>query len=183
MNKNYIFTFNSYIKMPFLKKHILLFTLLFSTFISWGQSFNQKENAVYIFNFIKYTEFSQKKSNLIIGVIGSTKVEAELKTLLAKKSSLITVKHIGEAESKNVDVIIIAESSSKSIKEVQNQTAKLPILIITEKPDLNYSGACISLFMDEDDDFKTKFQVSPFNLRSRGLILAPQIVNNAVLVR
>ena len=164
-------------------RHILLLTITLLCFKSWGQSFNQKENAVYIFNFIKYTEFSQKKTNLIIGVIGSTKVEAELKTLLTKKASPITVKHITEADSKNVDVILIAESSSKSIKEVQNQTAKLPILIITEKPDLNYSGACISLFMDEDDDFKTKFQVSPFNLRSRGLTLAPQIINNAVLVR
>jgi hypothetical protein len=160
---------------------ITFFTLI--TFSGWSQSFNQKENAVYIFNFIKYTEFSQKKSNIIIGIIGSTKVESELKNLLSKKSSTITVKHISESEAKSVDVIVIAESSSKSIKEVQNQTAKLPILIITEKPDLNYSGACISLFMDEDDDFKTKFQVSPFNLRSRGLTLASQIINNAVLVR
>ena len=163
--------------------YIIASIFILFVFSGWSQSFNQKENAVYIFNFIKYTEFPQKKTNLIIGVIGTSKIEPELKTLLTKKASTITVKHISEAEAKTVDIIVIAESASKSLKEIQNQTSKLPILIITEKPDLNYSGACISLFMDEDDDFKTKFQVSPFNLRSRGLILAPQIINNAVLVR
>jgi hypothetical protein len=160
---------------------VCCFVLLYQ--VGWAQTFNQKENAVYIYNFVKYTQWPQKKTSFIIGIIGDTPVENELKSLLAKKNNSIIVKKITIAETKNVDVIIVSESSSRTLKEIQKETAKFPILIITEKPDLNYSGACISLFMDEDDDFKTKFQVSPFNLRSRGLLLNPQIMNNAILVR
>ncbi len=160
---------------------VFFFTLIF--YSGWAQTFNQKENAVYIYNFVKNTEWIQKKTTCIIGVIGDTPVENELKSILAKKNISIIIKHISLLETKSVDVILVAESSSKSLKEIHKLTEKLPILIITEKPDLNYSGACVSLFMDEDDDFKTKYQVSPFNLRSRGLVMNQQIINNAILVR
>lgn len=160
---------------------VFFFTLIFHS--GWAQTFNQKENAVYIYNFVKNTEWVQKKSPYIIGVIGETPVENELKNIFAKKNIPIVIKHITILESKSVDVILVAESSSKSLKEIHKLTEKLPILIITEKPDLNYSGACLSLFMDEDDDFKTKYQLSPFNLRSRGLVMNQQIINNAILVR
>ena len=164
-------------------KYLLLFWIVLISSFGRSQSFNYKENAVYIYNILKNTNFPFTKNSITIGVIGNTSVEAELKNLLSKKGTLFSIKNITLAEVQTVDVIILGSSSSKKIKEIQSKTAKLPILIITEKEDLNYSGACISLFMDEDDDYKTKYQLSPFNLRSRGISMNPLIVNNAVLVR
>jgi len=160
-----------------------VFLTLFFPSVLFGQTFNQKENAVYIYNFIKNTEFPVKKATIIIGVFGTTGVEAELKTLLSNKSANYIIKKITIENVKAVDVIIVAKSSTKNLKAINTATAKLPILIITEQEDQNYAGSCISLFMDEDDDFKTKYQLSPFNLRTRGLTLSSTLINNAILVR
>jgi hypothetical protein len=157
--------------------------MVISSYFGRCQSFNYKENAVYIFNIVKNTTFTTAKSSITIGVLGNSPIEAELKTLLAKKGTSYILKHITPTEVTNVDVIIVALSASKNLKEIQTNTAKLPILIITEKADLNYNGACISLFMDEEDDYKTKYQLSPFNLRARGLTMNQLIINNAILVR
>ena len=164
-------------------KYLLLFFITLISLIGRSQTFNYKENAVYIFNIVKNTTFPTSKTAITIGVFGNSPIEAELKTLLAKKGTTYVLKHITLKELKNVDVIILANSSSKNLKEIQTTTAKLPILIIPEKADLNYNGACISLFMDEDDDYKTKYHLSPFNLRSRGLSMNQLIINNAVLLR
>lgn len=164
-------------------RYSILFILFMGCLSAVQQSFNYKENAVYIYNFIRYTEFPEKKTAISIGVFGNSPVENELKTLLTQKKTGYTVKHIALQDIKSVDVIVVAESASKNLKEIQKGTDKLPILIITEKPDLNYSGACISLYMDEEDNYKTKFQVSPFNLRSRKLTVSQQILTNAEIVR
>ncbi len=164
---------------------IIIFTNLFAN-KSYCQNFDYKENSVYIYNFIKYTNWSQKKSNLQIGIIGNTPVEDELKALIAKKknSSInYNIKHISILESKECDVVIIAKSASDELKKVDKLTTNLPVLIITEKQNMSHLGACISFFIDEDKDYKTEYQLSIRNCRLRGLVLSEQILNNAVLIR
>ena len=169
--------------MKKLSIYLLFLVLVLSSKFAYSQSFNYKENAVYVFNFVKYTQWPESKTTITVGIIGNSPIEGELKTLLSKKGAQFVVKHITISDVKNVDVIIVSENSSKSLKEIQKATDKLPILIITEKPDLNYSGACISLYMDEDENYKTKYQISPFNLRSRKLIVSQQLLSNSELVR
>lgn len=182
-----IFIFNkSTIKNVFVQKHkhlSFLILILFFTQNLLGQKFNYKENAVYVYNFIKYTQWPEGKTTITIGVIGNSPIETEIKNLLSKKGNNYNVKSITITEANSIDVLIISENSTKSLKEIQKLTSKLPILIITEKPDLNYLGACISFYMDEDDHYKTKYQISPFNLRNRKLIVSQQLLNNAELVR
>jgi hypothetical protein len=173
-----------------MKKAIIILLLLYGLLLSFNkaaaQQYDFKENAVYVYNFIKYTEWPETKSNITIGIIGKTKCETELRSLVLKKknsNTTFTVKNINSAEAQNMDAVLIAASASGQIGSVQASTAGLPILIISEKEDATRSGACISFFADEDEDYKTRYQLSLKNCRLRGLTVSAQIISNATLVR
>jgi len=173
-----------------MKKVTHLITLLFLLFAmavtSRGQGFDYLENAVYTYNFVRYTSWPQKKPVVDIGIVGTTPLEGELKKLLARKvNSTIgyVVRNIQPTEAKNMDVVIVARSSADQLKEVCDHTAKAPILIISEKENMSRTGACISFFIDEDNNFKTSYQLSIKNCKARGLLVSDQIINNAALIK
>ena len=152
----------------------------------YGQSFDYKENSVYLYNFIKYTNWAQKKTTIQIGIVGNSPIEEELGNLIAKKKNgpvSYLLKHINATDAKNMDVLIITQSSSNELKAIDKLTAHLPILIVTEKANLARFGACISFYIDEDNDYKTGYQLSIRNCKSRGLNVNEQILNNAELIR
>ncbi len=153
---------------------------------SYAQSFDYLENAVYVYNFIKNTQWPQHKTHIQVGIVGKTELEASLKYLFSKKNnSAVTcsVKNISPDEAKTVDVVIVAEGASQQLKSISRQTAGLPILIISETANMGNQGACISFFIDEDNDFKTGYQLSIRNYRQRGFLPSEQILKNAVLTR
>lgn len=168
--------------------HIITFLLLFlaMAITSGAQGFDYLENAVYTYNFVRYTSWPQKKAVIQIGIVGTTPLEAELKKLLARKKNSSTeyvVKNIQPAEARGVDVVIVARSSADKLKAVCDHTAKAPILIISEKENMDRTGACISFFLDEDNDFKTGYQLSVKNCKTRGLLVNDQIIDNAALIK
>lgn len=121
-----------------------------------------------------------------MGIVGNSPLEEELKRLFSKKVNSnvsYSIRRITAAEAKNVDVVIIAESASEQLKAIDRQTAHAPVLIITEKENMSRLGACISFFIDEDNDYKTGYQLSLRNCKARGLSVSEQIQNNAVLTR
>jgi hypothetical protein len=153
---------------------------------AYSQSFDYKENSVYIYNFIKYSIWSPQKTNIQVGVIGNSPVESELKNLLNKKKSgniNYSIKNINLSESKSVDVIIISSSSADLVKKVDKLTSRLPILIISEKENQCHQGACISFTINEDNNYKTEYQLSLRNCKLRGIGIGEQILNNALLTR
>ena len=164
----------------------MVFSVFFKHENSYAQNFDYRENSVYVYNFIKYTVWPQKKNTIQIGVVGDSPIEEELKLLLAKKQNSninYAIRKVGTEEAKKVDVLIISKSSSAALKTIEKETGKLPILIITEKENMGRFGACISFFTDEDNDYKTEYQLSLRNCKARGLIVNEQIQNNAVLIR
>ena len=80
-------------------------------------------------------------------------------------------------------MIIVTKSASDKLKQIELLTAQLPILIITEKENMGRLGACISFTIDEDNDYKTEYQLSIRNCKQRGLSVNEQILNNAILIR
>lgn len=176
--------------MPFRTKARIIFLVLthlwITAGISYGQSFDQLENAVYVYNFIKYTQWPEKKTIIQVGVIGNTSLEASLKYLFSKKNNNsigYSVKHISVAEAREMDVVIVAEESSQQLRVVTTETGNMPILIISEKGNMGRYGACISFFIDEENSFKTSYQLSIKNYKQRRLTASEQILNNAVLTR
>ncbi len=164
---------------------ILLFCCSAIAFDSYCQSFDYSENSVYIFNFIRYTSWPNNQNTIKIGIVGITPVEGALKDLISKKTnsnSTYTVRRITMAEVRDVDVVVIAQSATAKVKAIADLTAGAPILIITEKENMGRMGACISFFFDEDNDFKTGYQLSLRNCKLRGLSVNEQILNNAELI-
>lgn len=151
-----------------------------------GQGFDYKENAVYIYNFIKYTDWAGKKNEVQIGIIGNTPEEAELRNLVSRKKTsnlILSIRNITASEAKNVDVVLVANSAAADTKLIDKSTEHQPILIVSEKENQNRFGACISFFIDEENNFKTEYQLSMRNCKLRGLKINEQILNNAVLTR
>jgi hypothetical protein len=168
------------------KVAILFFIVVISAVKAYSQQFDYVENAVYIYNFIKYTSWPQKNKHIHIGIIGNTPVEAELKKLFSKKTNsnvTFSIRRITQAEAANENVIIIAADASGQIKEIAKITEGAPILIITEKDNMGRFGACISFYIDEDNDYKTGYQLSIRNCTSRRLSVTEQMRENAVLTR
>jgi hypothetical protein len=171
-----------------MKKNIIMLLAIFAFNLNTllAQKYNNSELATYVYNFIKFSTWPDKKTNFEVGFVGNTALEAELKSLIAKKknSSInISIKNIKSTESKSVDVVILANASSSEMKAINALVETAPVLVITEKKDLGRMGACISFFIDEDDEFKTKYQLSTRNCKAKGITVSEQIVNNAVLVR
>ena len=159
---------------------------IYSLSSAYGQSFDYRENSVYIYNFIKYTEWPQKKTTIQIGVLGNSPVEDEFKNLLNKKKNgpiSYTVRNISPGDAKFCDVVIISRNASGKMKEIEQATNHQPILLITEKENMSRVGACISFFTDEDNENKTMYQLSLKNCKSRGLTVNEQILANAILIR
>lgn len=176
--------------MAFISKAIFLafvsLQLCTSSGSCYAQSFDNLENAVYVYNFIKYTQWPQKKATIQVGIIGKTPMETSLKYLFSKKNNnsvIYIVKNISWEEASAMDVVFIAEDASSVLKSLDRETANSPILIISEKGNMGRWGACISFFIDEDNDFKTSYQLSIKNYKKRGLLATEQILENAVLTR
>ena len=160
--------------------------LLFLGAEAEAQQYDYKENAVYIYNFIKYTNWPVKKAVLEVGVIGNTPVGEELKGLLARKKGAgisYNIKKANIDQLSHYDVIIISKDASQRVKQINQLTKSLPILIITEKANMGKEGACISFFINEDEAYKTEYQLSMKNCKERGLTITEQIRNNAELMR
>jgi hypothetical protein len=151
-----------------------------------GQGFDYAENSLYILNFIKYTEWPGKKTQVSVGVLGNSPVTDELHKLFSyRRSSNIsyTVRRISLADVKQVDVVILAVNAAHQMRALNTVTEYSPVLIISEKENMCRFGACISFFIDEDNDFKTSYQLSLRNCSQRGLKVGIEIKNNAVLTR
>lgn len=176
--------------MAFIKKAIFLVFVSLQLYAFAGscyaQSFDYLENAVYVYNFIKYTQWPHKRATIEVGIVGKTPMETSLKYLFSKKNNnsvTYIVKNISWEEARGMDVVFIAEDESSVLKSIDRETENLPVLIISEKGNMGRWGACISFFIDEDNDFKTSYQLSIKNYKKRGLQATEQILNNAVLTR
>lgn len=162
---------------------LLCFTLPLA---GYGQHMDPKENSVYIYNFIKYTSWPKKKNTIVVGIIGNTPLERELQKLFARKTNQgvsYQVKRMSLHEARNADVVLVAADAAEQLKDLNQETAQLPILIISEKESMGRAGACICFFLDEENDYKTGYQLSVRNIHARGLKVNEQILNNAVLIR
>lgn len=171
-----------------------LFSLLVTIFIGWignaanAQEFNYKVNAMYIYYFTKYINWPDHPglAHLTIGILGDSPVTDQLKIITESKKAgnvPIAVKRIDISEATNCQIIVVSKSESSSIKLVQEATRTLPILIVTEKRGLIRKGANICIYIDDEDNFKTKFEISKENMKARKLKVANELLEIAEIVK
>jgi hypothetical protein len=152
-----------------------------------AQQFNYKVNAMYIYYFTKYINWPENanKGPVTIGVLGNSEVIKELQTMTANKKvngHSLTIRQIEITEAKKCQVVVVSKSKSSLLKQVQEDTKNLPILIVSEKQGLIGKGAGICIYIDDEDNFKTKFELGITGMESRGLKISHELITLAETV-
>lgn len=161
--------------------------LFYLGFVGWtaGYSQNEKFKALFMYNFTKYIEWpsSQRSGDFIIGVLGSSILSDELKTIAGKQkvgSQNIVVKVFNTVENiENCHIIYIPPSKSSQLSSVLSKISGKNTLVITDKDGLANQGAGINYVLDGD---KLKYEVSKNNIEKKGLIVSSSLLALGIVV-
>jgi hypothetical protein len=174
-----------------IKKSGLVIMYLFLSVLlnkSCAQEINHKLASVFVYNFTKYIDWpaDHKTGDFIIAVVGESPITNEFNKVISTKkvgNQYISVKVTNTLEGiENCNIIFLPAAQSYRLKEIIASLKGKPILIICEKPGLAKKGAGINLFLDEDDDYKTKFEINKKAIENAGLLLSNQLINLAEIV-
>ncbi len=161
-------------------RNYLFLTSIFILFSINSVGQNQKQQANYIYNIIKYVAWpeSYKTGDFVIGVLGTSKITEELRKLATTKkvfSQKITVVEFKSTqEITKCHVLFITELNSGLIKLAMAKIAGNATLVIGESDGLATMGAGIN-FLKQDGDLR--FQINEISIRKRGLQVDSKLVN------
>jgi len=150
-----------------------------------AQRLNYEIVSMYVYNFTKYIEWPDKSNSddFVIGVYGQSPVTVMLTKYISSKHvgmRPITVKVINTPEDANTcSIVFLPMEQSSKIKQLSDQLKGKPVLIISEKYGLSKKGAAITIFLDEDDDEKTKFVINKSTVTDCGLIISTNLLRLA----
>lgn len=151
-----------------------------------AQDFSYKVNAMYIYYFAKYIDWADVQTESVtIGIIGDSPVIDQLKAVTANKKvygKSIVIRKITETEATECNMVIISKSESALTQKISDDVKNLPILLVTEKSGYANKGAQICMYVDDEDDFKTKFQLSKANIKKAHLKVSNDLLTLAVIV-
>jgi len=162
-----------------------LYSFAFSILLSTSfvvQSKAQDENmyslhAMFIHNFIKYTEWPSSVSVVTIGVVDNSEATA---TLIKKfgSNAKTQVKNFKNVDNIDVCQIIFIPSSSRAhLNKILEKVKGKPVLIVTEDADMIKKGASISFKVVSE---KLKFQMNADAIKVSGLKVASSLTALAV---
>jgi len=134
---------------------------------------NAKFKAVFLYNFTRYFEWSEKKKvgNFVIYVVGKNEnLITELKTLASKKkvgNQDIEVKNsfVFDA-SVSAQIIYLLPDVSKSIADVTAKSKAKSTLVVAESPNACKTGSSINFVVVDN---KLKFEYNKSNAVKAGL--------------
>jgi hypothetical protein len=174
-----------------MKKGILIFIVALGLIIprkSFSQTLNYKLAAIYVYNFTQYIEWpkNDKATEFIIGVYGNTPLTDELKKLVIGKhvdQKPIVIKVLKSLdEAGDCSIVFVAPSENGNLKKISDQFKGKHVLLICDKEGLCKKGASISVYLDEDDDYKTKFELNKQYIEYNGLLISKSLLNLAAKV-
>jgi len=173
-------------KMKAIKKGILIIAAVGLSFsFTHVNAQREKFQSIFIYNFSKYVKWPDHMNSgkFIIGVIGSSAMQNELKTMAATKNVNglpIEVRQFNStAEVKDCHILYVASTESGKIEQIVSQTSGKSVLIVTDKPGLAEKGASINFVEVEG---KIKFELSQHNAEKQGLKVAGALTSLAILV-
>lgn len=153
-----------------------------------AQTLNYKLASLYIYNFTQYIDWpkNDNSSTFVIGVYGTTPITDELRKATAGKHvggrpiSITVIKNLAEAT--ECSILFISPSEQLNIKKISDQFKGKHILLICDKESMIRKGASISIYLDEDDDYKTKFDLNKEYIESNGLFVSKALLSLAAKV-
>jgi len=167
------------------KSLLITFFLAILSFKSIAQELDHKLASVFIYNFTKYIDWpaDHKNGDFVIGVFGDISIVEVFNKCIASKK--VGNQPIAMRMTRSMDgieqcnIVYVSLSESYRLKDILMVLKGKPTLIICEKMGLAKKGASINLFLDEDDDYKTKFEINKKAIEGSGLIISTQLVNLA----
>lgn len=153
-----------------------------------AQDFNYKVNAMYIYYFAKYINWPEvsQTEELIIGIIGNSPVTEQLKVVIASErvyGKLIVIRKITPDETALCNIVVISKDEVALTEKVSIAIKNLPILLITEKEGYAKKGAQICIYVDDEDGFKTKFELSKSNIIKTNLKVSNELLTLGEIVK
>lgn len=134
---------------------------------------NSKIKAVFLYNFTRYFEWSDKKKagNFVIYVVGKNEsLVTELKTLASKKkvgNQDIEVKNSFAFDAAiPAQIVYLLPDVSKSIADVSSKSKSKSTLVVAESPNACKTGSSINFVVIEN---KLKFEYNKTNAVKAGL--------------
>jgi len=148
-----------------------------------AQKLNYELVSMYVYNFTKYIEWPKNNNDFVVGVYGASPITVMLTKYISSKhvgSRPIVVKVINSPEDANTcSILFLPLDQSNKIKQLNDELKGKPVLIVSEKYGMSKKGASISIFLDEDDDEKTKFDINKISITNNGLIISTNLLRLA----
>lgn len=159
------------------------FTFIIALLSFNAQAQNEKLEATYIYNFIKYVNWpeSAKSGDFVIGVLGASGVTLELRKLALTKKAMSQKISVVEFSSTNditkCHILFVTRMASGTIKEAVAKVSNNPTLIVSEFPGLASQGSGIN-FITKDG--KLTFQMNETAIKRYGLQVSSQLLELSV---
>jgi hypothetical protein len=152
--------------------------LLSGTFSAKAQEDVYSLHAMFIHNFIKYTEWPNGGQQIVVGVINNASATQTLNQKISSSAGKVQVKNLKNAdEAGNCQVVFVPSTSRGHLARVLELVKGKNILVITEDQDMIRKGAGISFKVVND---KMKFQINQDAIKSSGLKVSGSLLALAV---
>lgn len=164
----------------------VLFFVINSPVNGDAQAIDYSVHANILYHFTKYVNWPAENNNsdFVIGLLGNSPMEAELKKATANKfvgKRKIVIRVFTSTDvSIDCNILFIAEDKSNLLKKVLLMTSNFPILIVTEDEGLASKGSCIN-FVIEDE--RTKLEFNTVNISRRNLKIANDLLALGSIVK
>jgi len=166
---------------------LLLFLIPLSGF-SQGSGNNGNEydlKALFIFNFIKYVDWTQTNGtgNFKIVILGQSEINESLQKIAEQKkvnNRKVEIKSSEDLDEINGQVLFIPRNMSDHLPECIDKFSGKGMLIVTEGKNLASKGSSINFVMLDN---KMKFEINQTAVRNSGLKVSSQLLDLAIVVK
>jgi hypothetical protein len=172
--------------MKIMKLQKLILSLLLCSLMVAGVRSNtmaqdlSKFQALFMTKFIDYVNWPKGNDNLVIGVVGNSKVLTELQSLLKAKGRNATIKKLnGANEASSCDMLFIPDDQAKLFETINTATAGKNILIISETENLAAQGSIITFYTEGG---KLRFIINKGAAAARGLQISTSLLSMAKVI-
>lgn len=150
--------------------------------VGWFASYHQaqgqdlsKYQALFITKFMDYVNWPVPKAQLVVGIMGNSKVLGEAKQFLERKGKNAVVKKLSGVENaSNCDIIFLPKEQKKLFNSLNTETAGKSILIVTEVEELAAQGSVITFYVESN---KLKFIINKQAADQRRLKISSSLMN------
>lgn len=163
---------------------LLLAAFVFGSFtlIPPGTEGNEYQiKAMFVFNFTKYVEWPEVKSNDVftIGVIGESEIFDQLERVATQKKvgeSKIVIRSLSIEAEDYCNIIIVSKSQTSKLEQIEKRYAGKGVLIISDE---SPRSAAINLVTRDN---KIRFEINQSLAKIGGVKISSQLLSLAVEV-